>query len=212
MKQTDKAGMEGAKKKLMKRVEEINGMTYEKSKKEAVEKIRKELQKVDIICGAFNRQGKICSKKPVEGKNRCEEHGGLATGAVTPEGKARALANLNPRAHLIHGLYSKFVFTAEEELLYTALMNHSIDTYDLDPINVLLIDRAIRNLILNQRKEDAQQGEAINGIQFDIDYDTKFLRYIQALGLDRKFNMSTTNKDNAQKVDLTALFDMGGKE
>lgn len=212
MKHTDKAGMESAKKKLLKRVEEINGMSYEGSKKKAVENIRKELAKVDIICGAQTREGKICSQKPVEGKFRCEVHGGLSTGAKTEEGKKRALANLNPRAHLIHGLYSKFVFTPEEELLYTALMNHGIEEYDLDPMNVLLLDRAVRNLILNQRKEDAQNGEAINGIQFDIDYDTKFLRYIQALGLDRKFNMSTTNKDNAQKVDLTALFDMGNKE
>lgn len=186
--------------KMIQEVEYINNMKYTKSRKERAEKLRKELQKVDIICGAIERStGKICSKKPAEGsKNgRCAQHGGLSTGAVTPEGRERALANLNPRANLIHGLYSKFVMTQEEMTFYESMMNYYIEELDLDPINILALDRALRNFILNQRKEIAEAGEIIDETDSYNDYDTKFMRWLQALGLDRKFNVSKDHKDNA---------------
>src|SRR5712671_810692 len=36
-----------------------------------------------------------CRRWPVKGKKRCRLHGGLSTGAKTPEGKARVLAALS---------------------------------------------------------------------------------------------------------------------
>lgn len=45
-------------------------------------------------CGAKTRAGHPCRRKPVQGKRRCPNHGGLSTGPITPEGKARALAAL----------------------------------------------------------------------------------------------------------------------
>ena len=48
-------------------------------------------------CGARTRTGAPCKRKPVPGKQRCRNHGGLSTGARTVEGKARALACLKLR-------------------------------------------------------------------------------------------------------------------
>lgn len=41
-----------------------------------------------------HRDGKPCQAKSEPGKRRCRFHGGRSTGPRTPEGKARALANL----------------------------------------------------------------------------------------------------------------------
>jgi hypothetical protein len=46
-------------------------------------------------CGARRkRDGQPCEAKPVANRRRCKWHGGMSTGPKTPEGKARALANL----------------------------------------------------------------------------------------------------------------------
>jgi len=195
-------------KTLLNEIETVNGMTYNKSRKDRAEKLRKQLGKVDIICGAISKAtGKICSNKPADESTngRCANHGGLTHGATTEEGKKKALANLNPRAGLIHGLYSRFVMTTEESDLYTGLMNYYIDELDLDPANIIMLDRGIRNLILNQRKEIAEAGEVVDESNSYNDYDTKFLRYMQALGMDRKFNVSKDHKDN-NKAGIATLF------
>lgn len=200
--------------RIEKQVEEINSMKYTKSRQQRAEAMRKELQKVDIICGAIERStGKICSSEPAEGatNGRCARHGGLATGPTSEEGKQRALANLDPRAGLIHGMYSRFVMTLEEETFYVGFMNYYIEELDLDPANMLLLDRALRNFILNQRKELAEAGEIVDESNSYNDYDTKFMRYMQALGLDRKFNVSKEHKDNKGDVDLSLIFDMGNE-
>jgi hypothetical protein len=50
-------------------------------------------------CGAKTRRGTVCIRLPVWEKarnrprnGRCPNHGGLSTGPVTPEGKARCIA------------------------------------------------------------------------------------------------------------------------
>lgn len=205
-------------KRLLKRLEEnphevvaeINDMTYEKSRKDKAEFIRKQVGQMKVICGAIKQNGRICSETPVEGKARCAQHGGLSTGAVTEEGKQRALANLSPMANMIHGLYARFQFTEEESLFYVTMMSHYEQEYELDMANLMLLDRALRNFILNQRKEIAKAGEIVDESNSYNDYDTKFLRYMQALGFDRKFNMSKENKENkGDNVNLNVLFDMG---
>jgi hypothetical protein len=45
-------------------------------------------------CGARTRTGAPCQRKPVLGKKRCPNHGGLSSGPKTPEGRARSLAAL----------------------------------------------------------------------------------------------------------------------
>lgn len=48
-----------------------------------------------VQCGAKrHRDGQPCRAKSEPGKRRCRFHGGRSTGPKTPEGKARALANL----------------------------------------------------------------------------------------------------------------------
>lgn len=45
---------------------------------------------VVILCGAKTRKGTACVRKPIDGKRRCRNHGGLSTGPRTVEGKAKA--------------------------------------------------------------------------------------------------------------------------
>ncbi|PEM30201.1 HGGxSTG domain-containing protein [Bacillus wiedmannii] len=195
-----------------KAAEEINGMAYETARKNKVTAhIKNEFKKVRIICGAVSKAtGKICPNDPVEGSNRCAQHGGHSTGPVTEEGKQRGLANLHPMANLIHGMNSRFVMTAEEQALYVGLMNVGIEKYQLDEFNIIILHRGLMNLILNERKEIASAGEQIDESNSYNDYDTKFLRYMQALGLDRKFNESKENKNNKSdpSVVYNQLFDM----
>lgn len=48
-----------------------------------------------VPCGGRRRRdGQPCQALSVPGKRRCKWHGGYSTGPRTPEGKARALANL----------------------------------------------------------------------------------------------------------------------
>ena len=195
--------------KISREVAEINDMKYDKSRRQRAEALKQQLKKNQIICGAIQQTtGRICSKPPAEGSTngRCEQHGGKSTGALTEEGQQRSLKNLDPRANLIHGMYSRFVFTQEEHDFYVGFMNYYIEEMDLDPANMLLLDRAMRNFILNQRKEIAEAGELLDESQSYNDYDTKFLRYMQALGMDRKFNVSKDHKDNDKGGDITMLF------
>ena len=45
------------------------------------------------LCGAQTRQGRPCIATAL-GNGRCRNHGGLSTGAKTPEGKAKSLSKL----------------------------------------------------------------------------------------------------------------------
>lgn len=42
---------------------------------------------VVILCGAKTRTGAPCKRKPIPGKLRCRNHGGLSTGSKTLEGR-----------------------------------------------------------------------------------------------------------------------------
>jgi len=46
------------------------------------------------ICGAKNRQGLPCQCNKLLRGGKCKFHGGMSTGAKTPEGKARSIAAL----------------------------------------------------------------------------------------------------------------------
>jgi len=193
-------------------VAEVNDMKYPEARKRKAEVLRPFLKDAKIICGAINAStGRICSNPPVDGSNRCSGHGGMSTGAITPEGKEKALSKLNPLARLTTGLYSRFAFTTEEQDFYFGMMEHYEQEANLDMANMLLLDRALRNFILNQRKEVAAAGEMLDESDSYNDYDSKFLRYMQALGFDRKFQVSQNNKQPNTVVNLNQLFDMPEK-
>lgn len=44
------------------------------------------------ICGAQKKTGERCRSKELHRGGKCKFHGGLSTGARTPEGKTRAIA------------------------------------------------------------------------------------------------------------------------
>ena len=45
----------------------------------------------ETACGAKTRKGTACQRRPVPGKRRCPNHGGLSTGPKTFHGKERAI-------------------------------------------------------------------------------------------------------------------------
>lgn len=51
----------------------------------------------DLACGARTRAGTPCKLTAIYANGRCKLHGGLSTGPVTDEGKARAALNGNVR-------------------------------------------------------------------------------------------------------------------
>ncbi|EPH0595625.1 HGGxSTG domain-containing protein [Klebsiella pneumoniae] len=44
-----------------------------------------------MTCGATTRKGTPCKMTALYASGRCKLHGGMSTGAKTPEGKARQL-------------------------------------------------------------------------------------------------------------------------
>jgi len=120
------------------------------------------------------------------------------------------LANLNPKANTIHGIYSKEfkdMLTQEETELYNLLMDYYLDNYESDPFNMALVDRYALNLIKVARLDSKQ---FLKDSQSYNDPETKLIRYIETLGLNNKFKMSKENKNNkGEDVNLNVLFDMG---
>ncbi len=54
------------------------------------------------ICGAMTRQGTPCTRRAISGRKRCRNHGGLSTGATTPEGRKRIAESNRRRAKSTH--------------------------------------------------------------------------------------------------------------
>lgn len=50
-----------------------------------------------LTCGAKTRSGTPCKRVDLVGAGRCKLHGGMSTGPRTPDGVARARANLARR-------------------------------------------------------------------------------------------------------------------
>lgn len=50
-----------------------------------------------LRCGARTRKGSRCKRGDLHASGRCKLHGGMSTGATTPEGQARSRLNLARR-------------------------------------------------------------------------------------------------------------------
>lgn len=48
-----------------------------------------QVEMVPTLCGAKTRKGEPCRAKPVPGRTRCRNHGGLSTGAKTEAGREK---------------------------------------------------------------------------------------------------------------------------
>lgn len=173
----------------------------------------KELKENPEICGAFIRsEGTICIERPYvaeDGRtnNRCWTHGGASTGPISAMVVQSAQSKLHPKAYQVYAInMERFRFTAAENIFYIDTMNEYINEYNLDTVNIILLDRALRNFFMNGRKEMAQANETVPESRSNQDFDTKALRYFQALGFDRKFTQSVNNSENTQKIDLAQVF------
>ncbi|MFB5660781.1 HGGxSTG domain-containing protein [Alteribacillus sp. HJP-4] len=193
--------------KLIKIVEEAEAAKADGNEK-AIKEMKRKLKKTAEICGAITRKGRVCTRTPVSDNGRCQWHGGKSTGQKTEEGRKKSMANLHPKANVIHGIYSKDFkesLTKEEVELY----NHFIDWYfenykdATDPVNLSLFDRYIMNLIKQARKDAV---DFLADSQQYNDFETKLIRFAETLGLNRKFKASTANADNTQKVGIAQLF------
>ncbi|MEI4800560.1 HGGxSTG domain-containing protein [Bacillus sp. FJAT-51639] len=181
---------------------------------DTLKELKKELRKEPSICGAVQGNGKICMRNPYMREDgttlgRCRVHGGKSIGQKTEEGRRRSLANLNPKANLIHGVYSKDFkdkLTQEETNLYNSLMEYYTDNYEVDPFNLTLVDRYAMNMIKTARLDSK---DFLRDSQQYNDFEIKMIRYVESLGLNNKFKQSKDNKNNPNEINLNALFDMG---
>lgn len=205
--------MSNKRSKLAKELQELLEQTENETDKEQLNKLKSKLKKEATICGAMQGNGKICVRAPYireDGStvNRCRVHGGKQTGQKTEEGRKRSLANLNPKARLVTGIYSKDfkdMLTQEEVDFYNKTMDWFFEEYEefTDPVNLSMLDRYILNFIKQARKDSKN---FLNESPSYNDFEVKMIRFAESLGLNRKFKESKENKDNVSQVGIAGLF------
>lgn len=133
---------------------------------------------------------------------KCRFHGGK-TPKKTEEQKLAMRGNTHA---LTHGIYSNQLLTPEEYDFYHNVMELWTEEYNLDTPNQLILDRALRNYIKQARKDtmDFLDEGGMNDKGVILDHDSKFQKYMQMLGLDRKFNI-TVKKEEQKVADLASL-------
>ncbi|PGT81573.1 HGGxSTG domain-containing protein [Bacillus sp. AFS040349] len=198
--------------KLPKETQELV-LEAEKAKEEEAEEKLKELKKhlklEASICGAIqgkNQKNKVCLRKPVSENGRCSFHGGKSTGAKTEEGRRRQLEKLDPRASYVHGAYSKKLkeeLTQEEVNFYNWCMEYFLDNFEVDPINLAMLDRFAMNFIKQGRKDSS---DFLSDSPSYNDFEVKMIRFAESLGLNNKFKQSKENKDNVSNIGIAGLF------
>lgn len=100
--------------------------------------------------------------------------------------------------------YQDKFMTVQEKTLYISIMNWFTDIEkDYTPIDLMVLDRGLRSYINAVRKEvDSPEFGVPTVRKDDIDFDTKFLRAITTLGLDRKFRESRKKGDNTENITI----------
>ncbi|WLR49579.1 HGGxSTG domain-containing protein (plasmid) [Halobacillus litoralis] len=172
---------------------------------DAVEKFQPKIVKAkngNQQCTAKSKQtGEQCKNWAVSGNTKCRFHGGKSTGAKTNEGKEKVSMNA-----LKHGLYAKRFMDEEEMEWYEKTMEYYTEKHDLDLEDQYMLDRALRNYIKSMRKEkyEYENGSVGDEKGVMIDHDQKFLKFMQELGLTRKFKMQQKSQEET-KQDLAQL-------
>lgn len=153
-------------------------------------------------CTAKSKQtGFQCRNWAEPGQKVCRFHGGK-TPKKTEEQKEYLKGNIH---RLTHGIYSNQLLTPEEYDFFVTTLERWTEQYDLDEPNQLLLASALRNFIKQCRKEQIEFGEGQfldKGVM--IDPESKFLKYLDALGLTRKFNIQL-KKEEQKVTDLATL-------
>jgi CRISPR/Cas system-associated endonuclease Cas1 len=82
-------------------------------------------------------------------------------------------------------------------------MDYFTENYEADPFNIVLVDRYAFNMIKTARLDSS---DFLRDTQQYNDPEMKLVRFIESLGLNRKFKESKENKDNASQFTLAELF------
>lgn len=129
-----------------------------------------------------------------------------------PEKRAKQLANLKYGGNFKHGGFQRSkrnYFDQEEEALFDEMRANYIETYQLSkPAEIDLLEMAVKSYIKQLRidRYEKETGKPVSDRAKD--HGAQFLEFIKALGLDRRFELSVGNAENAQKVDLALLFQL----
>lgn len=203
---------------LQKKIEALESETDEVKIKE----LKKLLKKEPEICGALQKDGTVCVRSPWRlpdgsiNNGRCATHGGKPNTRISkdPERRERQLANLTPKARLIHGMYSqefKDKFTKEEVEFYNQTIEWFCEEYpeSVDPINIGLLHRYAINYIKTKRQEEVnflKESRSQNSFE-------KLMRtFADDLGLTKKYKDSKQHKDNKGDGGIALLFMNDDKE
>ncbi|AWC27142.1 hypothetical protein CG478_000955 [Bacillus cytotoxicus] len=195
---------------LQRKIEALEAETDEVKIKE----MKKLMKKEPEICGAIQGNGRVCLRAPWKledgsiNNGRCATHGGKPNTRISkdPERRARQLANLHPKARLIHGMYSKNVqFTQEEAEFYNKTIEHFVENYpeDVDPINMSLLHRFAINHIKVTRQEST---DFLRESRSNNSFDKLMQSFAQDLGLNKRYKDSKEHKNNPSNGDIALLF------
>lgn len=177
-----------------------------------MEKVKNEVQKIETKiefaksgrqrCTAKSKSTQFQCKNWAEPNHtKCRFHGGK-----TPKRREDQIEAMKGNTYaLTHGIYSNQLLTPEEYDFYHNIMEMWTEEYKLDTANQLILDRALRNYIKQARKDamDFMDG-GFNDKGVILDHDSKFQKYMDMLGMSRKFTVSL-KKEEEKVADLASL-------
>lgn len=175
-----------------------------------------DLEKSVSYCGFVDwSSGKmrVCKHSPFtpangRGNGRCKQH--FMSGQLQyQDTMLQKIEEAQVKA--IYLSYQDKFMTQQEKMLYISIMNwFTQEEPEYTPIDLMVLDRGLRSYINAVRKEiDSPEFGVPTVRKDDIDFDTKFLRAITTLGLDRKFRQSKKKDTSGDNV---TIFDIMGDD
>jgi len=193
----------------------IEALENEKDPKK-IKELKKMFKKEPEICGALQKDGRVCVRAPWRlpdgtiNNGRCAVHKGKPNSHLSKDlaRRERQLANLNPKANLIHGMYSKDLkdsFTKEEVKFYNEMIDWFVETFpeDTDPVNMSLLHRFAINSIKTARKESVDFMKESNS---QNSFERMMIKFAKELGLNKKYRDSKENKENKNDFNFALFF------
>jgi len=188
---------------------------YEQNPQTALDKYNEMMYELEVsqsFCGFVDwttGQMKVCKHPPFtpangRGNGRCKQH--FMSGQLQyQDTMLQKIEEAQVKAIFLS--YQDKFMTQQEKMLYISIMNwFTQEEPEYTPIDLMVLDRGLRSYINAVRKEiDSPEFGVPTVRKDDIDFDTKFLRAITTLGLDRKFRMSKKKGDDKSEP---TIFDM----